>query len=189
MFEKRISLRYARALFDVAESEKIEETLLKDFETLSEYLSISKDLFRMMNSPIVQHHKKTKIYEEIFTGKLSEVMLRFIQLLSVNHREFLLNSIIYQFKKIYNQKHGLLPIEVTSARDLDDTIQKELIERVAKFTGKKILPEFKLDTTMLGGVVVRIDDWVFDASMKTQLETLRNKLISGTNLEIDLKNN
>lgn len=189
MIEKRISLRYARAIFDVAEKENIEEQVVKDFDTVNKFKEESRDLFNLMNSPVVPYWKKVKIYEEIFKDALSEAMLRFIQLLAEKHREKLFDSIHFQFMKIYNQKHNILPVTVTTARDIETSLKDKVISQLSNYTGKKVLAEFEKKPDIKGGIKIQIEDWVYDASLSTRLKLLHEQLIGSSELEIDIQNN
>lgn len=189
MLETRISLRYARAIFDVANKENIEEQMVKDFNTVVAIKKSSRELRSIMNSPVVPQWKKSKIYEEIFTGQVSEAMLRFLQLLAEKHREKLFDSIHYHFTKLYNDKHNLLPVTISSAREIDNKLSDIILDRLTKFTGKKLLAKFETDKSLIGGIKIQIDDWVYDASLSTRLKLLKQQLVSSSNLEIDIQTN
>lgn len=189
MLEMRVSLRYARALFDVANKENIEEQIVKDFFTVMAIKKSSKELRNLMNSPVVPHWKKTKIYEEIFTGQISEAMLRFVQLLAEKHREKLFDSIHFQFTKLYNEKHNLLPVTISTAREIDNKLGDIILDRLANFTGKKLLAEFETDKSLIGGIKIQIDDWVYDATLRTRLKLLKKQLVSSSDIEIDKQTN
>jgi len=180
MREHRVSYRYAKALLESARKEGVVDIISKDFEAIKMTFIMSKELRNFAGSPVIQLWRKKKIFNEIFQEeKISNLTMEFLFLLINKRRGELILSIIEEFGKLYNILNNKLPITVESAIELDDKIKERIIGKAAEKTNMTILPEYKLNKELKGGVLVRIEDWVFDASIKNQLKRLKNKLILG----------
>ena len=180
MLEQKVSYRYACALLDTASKEGIADTVFNDIKRVRATLSLSKELRSMTASPVFQLWKKKKIYKALFSEiKISEITLNFLILLLDKRRGELIPSIVRQYEMQYNLLNNRLEVDVISAIELTEEIRKKVIDKLTVWTKMKILPTFKIDEKIKGGLLVKIDDWVFDASVKHQLETLFKKLTEG----------
>ena len=180
MKEHRVSFRYAKALLDSAKKEGVTEIISKDFESIKMTFLMSKELRHFAASPVVQLWRKRKILNEIFLEEnINKLTLEFLILLIDKRRGDLILSIIDEFEKQYNILNKRLPIIVEASVELDDKIKNQIIKKVAEKAKMTILPEYRLNKELKGGILVRIDDWVFDASIKNQLKILKRQLIEG----------
>ena len=105
--------------------------------------------------------------------------MNFLILLIDKRRGELIISIIRQYEMQYNLLNNRLEADIISALELNDELKKQVIDKLHNWTKKTILPTFIVDEKIKGGLLVRIDDWVFDASVKHQLDTLFKKLSEG----------
>lgn len=179
MTEYKVSNRYARALLETAREEKVLDEVFSDFKTIDDVVSQSRELQVFIKSPIVQFWKKKKVFTELFGPFVSKLTMSFILLLANKRREALLLSIMEQFITQYNVLKNRLPVKIFSAVELNEDVRKKVVMKLESTTGKTVLPDFQLDESIKGGIVVRIDDWVFDASVRNQLEVLFKKLATG----------
>jgi F-type H+-transporting ATPase subunit delta len=176
MTEQRVSSRYARALLTAAKEENATEKVLEDLGFIQRVARESKDFKRLIESPVIYNWQKKDILRELFESQISEVTLKFLLLLADKKREMLIFDIIEQYIKIFNELNNRLPISVVSAVPLSEELKKSISGRIAQWTGKTIIPEYSVDDSLKGGIMVEIDDIVFDASVRNQLEVLYETL-------------
>jgi F-type H+-transporting ATPase subunit delta len=176
MNEQRVSSRYARALLETAREEGLSDKILADLEDVRNTINQSHELRAMTLSPVIQFWRKKKIYQELFESRLHKLTLNFIMLLTEKNRENLIPDICFQYEAQYNELNNILPIEIDSAVELPEKIKEKIVDKIGKRTNKKIIPDYKIDTALKGGVLIKINDWVYDASVKNQLEILFKKL-------------
>ncbi|MCX7879961.1 MAG: ATP synthase F1 subunit delta [Ignavibacteria bacterium] len=179
MSEKRISYRYAKAIFSTAVSENLEDDVYRDFQTIEKIISSIPELLSLSKKPIIQPLRKKKLYKEILSDKISSITLNFVLFLADKGRDSLILSIAEQYFALYYNKKGILPVEIFLATEIDDNLKSRFIEKLEANTGKKILPKFVVDRTLKGGFKVKIEDWVFDATLKNRLNILFEELITG----------
>lgn len=182
MSNKKVSDRYAKAIFEIAlEQNKIEE-VHNDMDLIQKTVQESKDFDNLIHSPVVNHDKKISIFKEIFSDKVSTLTLEFTSLLIKKGRDYLVDDVANRFTYLYNEKNGILPVVITTAIEMDDATKEKVTGKIHDVTGKKVLSDFLIDDSIKGGIKVQIDDWVYDASLETQLQEIHEKLIKGENL-------
>ncbi len=183
MFEHRVSSRYAKAMLDMAADKGMAKDIYDEFENVSLTLNMSRELRSLTASPVFQLNKKKKIFQEIFRAEhISDEMLDFLLLLIDKRRGELILSIAHQYKKQYDVRNNRLPVDITSAVELDDNKRKEVTEKLAAMTKKTILPNFCINRNLIGGILVRVDDWVYDFTVKNQLKQIHLRLSEGRSI-------
>jgi len=176
MSEQRVSSRYARALLGSASKEGLESTVLDDFKKIARIVDSSKDMLYLIKSPVVQFWKKKKIFQKIFEPQINSLTMRFLLLLAEKHRESLIPSIAVQYENQYNILKNILPVSISTTVELSELMKSKITRKLEDYTQKNIAPKFGIDHSLKGGLMVRINDWVFDASIRNQLEILFKKL-------------
>lgn len=178
MIEPRIVRRYATALFNAASKAGLIDRVESDLGLVSYTFESSPELFESIVSPVVPNKTKREIVRSIFEGKVEAITLDYLYLLIDKHRE----EAISQTEEIYillaNEARGMTSADVTTAVDLDKTLQAALAAKLSQVTGKKVSLNLAVDPAIIGGVVVKIGDRVIDGSIKGQLAALREMLLA-----------
>ena len=176
----RISRRYSIALYEEAKSIGGLDKTAEDVESVINIIEENRQLRLFFGSPIIDQVKKTAITKEIFEGKISQLMLNFILLLIVRHRDDSILDILKDFQEFKNEKDGIVTVEVTSAIELSDDEKKQIKTKIDTYTKLNSKPAFKVQPDLLGGFVVKIKDVILDASIRHQLELLRKRFKEGS---------
>ena len=124
-------------------------------------------------SPIISAGKKNKIIQAIFEKKIREITFKFLQLVIRKERELYLKEITEAFETMYNEHHNILKVTVVSAIALNKGNRKALLNLLEEQTHKTILLEEKVDESLIGGFVVKMEDRKYDASLRYKLDRLR----------------
>lgn len=183
MFEERVAYRYAKAIFDTAVQAKVEEQLFQDFQFVDKVFASTPELTSMARKPIISSLKKKRIYESIFKGKISDLALSSLFFLVDKSRDYLIRSIIAQYQKLYYYIKGYLPIEIYFAVEISQDLRTKIIEKIEENTGKKIVPKIIINPKILGGFILKINDWVFDTSLQNKLKILYEDLTKESIIE------
>ena len=176
MSDFRAAQRYASAIFQVSEEQKITDTVSRDFEILERTIRESSEFSIFIRSPIISTEKKKKIFSALFKDNISELTLRFILLLTTKNREGILGQIIEQYVVLRDRARGLLNVDVRTAVGLTPGQEENFSRSLAEATGKKVILTFTVDPSLRGGYTVQYDDTVVDASIQRQLDRLRLRL-------------
>jgi F-type H+-transporting ATPase subunit delta len=179
MADFRILHRYATSLLETSIEKKNLDVVTSDIQLLVETLDKSKQLQLMLESPVVKPEVKLNILREIFSSKISKDSMDFIEFVILKQRESLLNSIGKRFLELRDEYLGIANVFVTTATEFTND-QKSLLEsKLEKILDKKVRLNFKTDSNLVGGFIAKVNDTLYDASIKHQLELLKKQFLTG----------
>ena len=181
MADQQVAARYAKSLLGLAQEQGSLATLKQDMDLLANTMAGSRDLRLLLRNPIVKHDKKLSILTAIFQGKVSDLLLRFFQIVTSKNREATLEHIGAEFLRQYNALMGVQVAEVTSAAPLSPAARAEVEKLVKQQTGlTQISLTEQVDAALIGGFVLRIGDQQIDNSVRGGLRRLRTSLTDTT---------
>jgi len=177
-----VARRYAKALFTVGQKHGAAEleTYGKQLAELAGALAESPEAMRFFRNPVFSVEEKKVVLMQI-TEKLgvSKPIANFVNLLADKTRLVSIPEIAADFKAMLDELNGIVSGKLVTAVSLSDTRKVELKERLEKQTGKKLVLDFATDAEILGGVVLQIGDSVLDASLRAQLNILKETIKRG----------
>ncbi|MFO7879702.1 MAG: ATP synthase F1 subunit delta [Bacteroidota bacterium] len=177
MDHSRIAVRYAKAAFELAQEQDKTDVFIKDMRTLSDLLNTNNEIIGYLNNPVVRKSEKAKTIDRIFAKQFDKLSLDFIHLVVDHNRERQLKAICMKTESLYKELKGISSLEIKSAKVLDGNSRKKLSENIKSALGaKEIELKETVDESLIGGFVLRTEDLQYDASIKTQLARLKNKL-------------
>jgi F-type H+-transporting ATPase subunit delta len=176
----RAAVRYAQAILDACPQDLALATLLQDMEDLRTSVKASRELLLFFASPIIPRGRKRHAVEALFKGRVSSYTMDVLFLLLEKNREDILLDIIDAVFTLYRQREGILSSHIVSAIQLTDEQKKRLTDALRQVSGKRIEAEYNVDADILAGVVVRLDDIVFDGSARRQLQRLHERFIGAS---------
>ena len=172
---EEIAQVYARSLFEVAqEHDKLDE-VRDQIGQFADALGESRELQTFFFSPYFSTEEKKKGLDTALEGA-DETFLNFLALLIENHRMPALFRIRRELDAMWREVNKLLPVQVTSAVELDAAVTKQIGEEIGKQTGRKVELTTTVDPDVLGGIVLRVGNSILDASIRTRLERLRKQV-------------
>lgn len=175
-----VARRYASALADVVIKNGETDQVKAELKSWEEMIRSNGDLQKAFGNPAIAHLSKEKVLEQLIgKTKPSRTTANFLRVLLRNNRLTELSEINAKFAAVLDERSGLVAADVTSARELTDAERTELEASVAKLTGKRVHLNFRIDENIIGGVVTRVGSTVYDNSVKTQLENLKQVLVNG----------
>lgn len=176
MSEIRIASRYAKSLIELANEQGVGDAVFTDMELLANTCKVSKDLVVMLKSPIIPGSKKRQILEAGFANfhKLTRL---FIDTVIRKGREASLPLIAKELVRMHNEQHNIASAKVSTANVLDAKVLADIQRVLEQKTGKKIVLETEVDPSLIGGLVVRMGDSLFDASIANQLKKIKKELV------------
>jgi F-type H+-transporting ATPase subunit delta len=179
MSEYKVSKRYAISILESAVEKKEIDAVCSDMQLIASTLKASKELIRVLSSPIIRPNVKLSILEEIFKTKINPDTLNFLKFLIEKNRENLLENIAKIFLDLKDEKDGIVNVEVRAPENFTgDQLEKFKIN-LEKTLDKKVRLNLKIDSEIIGGFIAKVGDTVYDASLKHQLELLKKQLLKG----------
>jgi F-type H+-transporting ATPase subunit delta len=174
-----IANRYARALADVVEASGDYRKVLAELEDFERAYRESPELREVFDSPAVTLPEKMKVLKAI-GQRLGEspMILNFLRVLLANYRMPLLEEAAQAFRKIANDREGIVQVTITSASELSASERESVAERFRQLTGKQVELDFRIESGLLGGMMAQIGSRVYDGSVRGSLARIREQLMA-----------
>jgi F-type H+-transporting ATPase subunit delta len=166
---------YARALFETAMEHGELDEIQEHLAIWSDALGENKNLQTFFFSPRFSSAEKKQAIRRIIEGG-NERFLNFLELLAERHRLPATFRIRRSFDELWREEHKMLPVEVTSAVELDEGLVRSIGERIQERTGRRIELTSRVDPDIIGGLVLRVGNKVLDASVQGRLQRLRRQI-------------
>lgn len=163
---------YARSLFEVGqENDKLDE-LHEQLGTFADGLSDSRDMQVFFFSPFFSSQEKKDGIDKVLDGA-DEHFVRFLELLAERHRLPAIFRVRQRFEELWAEEQNLLPVQITSAIELDEKVTKQIGETIEEQTGRTVELSSSVDPDVLGGLVIRVGNMILDSSVRARLDRLR----------------
>jgi ATP synthase F1 delta subunit len=172
---EEIATVYARSLFEVALAHDKLDLVRDELGTFADALSETHELRIFFFSPYFSTQEKKDGLERAVTGA-DAVVLNFLELLIEKHRMPAIFRIRTRYDALWEEENKLLPVQITSAVELDKSTIKELGDRISEQTGRTVELTSSVEPDILGGIVVRVGNSVLDASIRNRLDQLRKQV-------------
>jgi F-type H+-transporting ATPase subunit delta len=180
MSVETVARRYATALADVVMKSGETETVKSELKTWEDLIKSNSNLQSAFANPAIAHASKEKVLEGLLAkAKPSKTTANFLRVLLSNSRLTELAEINEKFASVLDERNSVVSAEVTSARPLSEAEKADIRANLAKMTGKQVNLNFNINENIIGGVVTRVGSTVYDGSVKTQLENLKQQLVNG----------
>lgn len=180
MSTETIARRYSVALADVVIASGETESIKSELEILGTLFAANADLHNVFSNPAIAQANKIKVLDGLLAKtQPSKTTANFLKVLLQNGRLGDLGAINIRFAAVLEERSGHVNAKITSARELPPEEKAEFESNLENITGKKVTINYSIDREIIGGVITRIGSTVYDGSVKTKLETLREQLING----------
>jgi len=175
MKNPKLASRYAHALYDFSLEMGNLENVYQDILQIKNIITAHKELKTILESPIISKDKKQNIIKEIFQKEVNETTFRFFTLIVKKNRIPQLLMICMQFIKIYYKNHNIKEAFITSAQPLPEEKVGFLKNYLEKDTPHTFILHLSVDPKIIGGLIIKIDDQYYDASIQTKINKLKTK--------------
>jgi F-type H+-transporting ATPase subunit delta len=172
-----LARRYAKAIFDLGSAQGGLDKIGADLRTLAKAMKVSPELAQTLSSPAIKRSDRRKVLDALMQhiGVVSTTR-NTVYLLLDGERLSSLPMISREIDRMIEEKAGRVSAEITSAKVLDPSQLSQITAALEKLSGKKVSVSSRQDPDLLGGVVAKVGDTVYDGSLRTQLRTLRDEL-------------
>ena len=170
--------RYAKAVFELAVDEGVLETVHGDLSDLKTLVEENAEFKGLITNPLVESSARQKVLKSLLSGKIHELSMRFLCFLDEKKRINALVQVVEQFDQMYLEKENIVRAVVVSAAKLDNAQLDNIRQRLEKRFKKNIQLTTDLDPDLIGGFLVKVGDSVFDYTIKHQLESVKQKIVS-----------
>ena len=175
-----IARRYAQALYEQATADNTVARVDADVTLLRETIEGSRELSGLVGSPIVSREQKERVMRALFTPHLGETTLRFMDFLIEKGREEMLPQMARAYHDLRDTQEGVVEAHVRTALPMPEAEQQQVRAALEARTGKKVRLRVVEEPDLIGGLVIRIGDTVYDGSVRNQLAELRERMETTT---------
>ena len=172
---EEIASVYARSLFEVAKEQDKLDKVREELGEFADAVDGTRELQVFFFSPYFSTAEKQDGLDKAVSGA-DETLVNFLKLLIENHRTPVIFRVRREFERLWQEENKLLPVTVTSAVELDKGTVKQIGDRIAEQTGRKVDLSANVEPEILGGLVVRVGNSILDASIRNRLEQLRKQV-------------
>ncbi|MDF1571539.1 MAG: ATP synthase F1 subunit delta [Bacteroidales bacterium] len=176
MNESKISVRYARALFESAKGKDLLDQTRRDMDTIQK-VSHVKEFRILLLSPVIKQSQKQHMLEQVLSGQVGDLTFSLLKLLLSNGREEYIPAIARNYTELYKQHKGIVSATFTTAKP----VSKELSDKVRKAVQDALKSSIEMATDdkeeLIGGFVLRIEDEQYDASVARSLKKIKAQLL------------
>lgn len=175
-----VARRYGSALADVVLKSGETDTVRTELTQWSTMIDANADLHDAFSNPSIPHAQKEKLLASLLERTHpSRTTANFLRVLLRNGRLTEISAINERFAVELEERSGIVAADVISARELPQSERSELQSKLEQLTGKRVNLSFNIDPNLIGGVITRVGSTVYDGSVRTRLENLREQLING----------
>lgn len=186
MLEEQLALKYAQALFELAQENNMLDEVRQELAMVNETVAQYPDLGKLMYHPLVPAAVKKDTVQKIFAASVNVYVLHFLLLLVDKRRENYLSAIYHTFLDLLNAARNIMTAKAVAAMPLSDAQVQALRDKLSAVTGRNIHLEVSVDPRLIGGVMVQLGDKLIDGSVRRRLRTLEQALLreQATRIEV-----
>jgi F-type H+-transporting ATPase subunit delta len=172
------AVAYATALLDLANEKKITEQIAGELKSLQQIIAENPAFKTYLGDPSIGDDERQQMLERIFGGKVSPLLDHFLHVVAGKERLGMLEEIADAFDDLLDEQLGKIEVDVTVAQKLSADQLEDVRKKVSAALKKDAVVHQYVDESIIGGLVIRFQDRLIDASVKTQLESLRQQMLS-----------
>lgn len=172
-----IANRYARALADVSFKLGQHEAVERELEQFGQLLDRNRELSAFYGDPAVSAARKKAATSQLLAGLgFCKTAGNFIHVLVERGRMGHFNEMLEAFRRGIRDRLGIVEVGVTTSTEIDQPLRDQLARALEQLSGKRVQLRFRTDPRILGGVITRLGDTIYDGSVRQQLQQMKERL-------------
>jgi F-type H+-transporting ATPase subunit delta len=175
---RHVARIYAEALLAAADKQHQTQEVLEQLESLvHDVLNRDSAFALFLASAVVGRDRKRAALAHAFEGRINGTLYNFLLVLNDHERLGVIREIAVTLRDLYERRAGRVHVEVQTATPLPDDQRERLLQELQEKFGREPVLHVRVDPELLGGLWVRVDDWVYDGSVRGRLERIRKQLM------------
>ena len=174
-----VAKRWAKALMELAqENEGIsKDDILADLREVAQNIELNKELSEMINNPSISVEEKQIVICKLFQNKVMPIVYNFLYTLNLKKRINIIGVIADEFQKELEDMKNIVRVDVTSAIELNDERKNDIRNRIAEKLHKDVIVKWLVDSDIIAGLVLNINETIVDNSIRHRLENLSKNIV------------
>lgn len=178
MRDETVARSYAETLFELAQRHEGVEAYQAGIEVVARLIDENPSFRLFLETPRIAASEKKDLIKRVFGDALPRTLLNFLLITIDKRRQRLLRGIAREYDALVDEHLNRVHVEVTVARALDEATMSELVERLSALLGQQAIPHVRIKPEILGGVVFRAGDTIYDGSLRRRLDGMRRRLLT-----------
>jgi F-type H+-transporting ATPase subunit delta len=178
---KLVGKRYALALFEAGLDIDKTKVFNHELDFLKEVFAAEPKLLQLLHHPKISKKEKQSLIDELFKDRISTEMVNFLYILIDKRREGHILEIIDSYKDLFNQQEDIVRVVAVTAVPMEENSKSKLVTVLMNKLGKKIELTNSIDNTILGGVLLKVENKQLDGTVRGQLEAIGKAISGATN--------
>lgn len=179
MKTETIARNYAEALFAAARASGRVAEYGELIDAVAGAITSDRRIAIVLDSPRVSKAKKSQLLADALEGRAPAEFVRFLQAVVRRGRQGLIVEIAAEYEELMDVALNRVHAGVTLAAEPDTRLRQDILERLSAILGKEVRGRFRSDPAILGGVMVRVGDRVYDGSLRRRLNLVRLRMLHG----------
>jgi F-type H+-transporting ATPase subunit delta len=182
---QQVATIYARAVVDAAEAAGQTEAVLDELDSfVTDVFGASPHLEAVLGSALVSPDEKNALLDKALRGQASPLFLNFLKVVARHGRLDILRPIHQAAHALYDRMRSVVRVRVASATDIGEDLKLQLTDSVRRMLGGTPVLQTEVHPELVGGMMMRVGDTVYDGSIATRLEKVRQQMIERSVHEI-----
>jgi len=173
----RVAKRYAKALFETAQENRVIESVEDDLGGIVSLLVNNTRFRALLLSPEVSRDEKLGLVDKLFSDRITALTLEALRLMIEKNRELEIEWVQREYVRLRRDFENKLFVIITTAEQLDDDQRQRLLAKLESITGKRLEAEYRIDPHLIGGISVSYENYVLNGSLRGELQRLRERLL------------
>lgn len=178
MRDETVARNYAETLFELADRNDAVEEYGGAIEAVARVIEENDDVKLFLETPRIDDQDKKDVVRRVFGDRLPRHVVNFILVTIDKRRQRILREISTQYHALLDERMGREHVQVSVARPVDDATREMIAERLSAVLGTKAIPHIRVRPDIIGGIVVRTGDTIYDGSVRRGLEGMRRRLLA-----------
>jgi F-type H+-transporting ATPase subunit delta len=181
---QRITQVYSAALYQAALPLGLADSVLEELLEIATLLQKNPKLEAFFSIPVISRDEKTRLVKLVFEGKCSPLVMNFIFVLNEHDRLGLLGASVHAYQILNETRKNQLQVQVITSVKVTPEQEVALLKALQVKLGKQPVLSYTVDDSIVGGLIIKAGDWLWDGSLRSRLQSLRNQLIERSTYEI-----
>lgn len=176
--DRSSAVAYATALLQLANEQQQAEAVGQELAEIGKVIETTPAFAAFLSDPSISEAERQRTLEKVFKGRVSPLVYNTLGVLNHNRRIGVLPGVIDAYRELLDKQLGKIEVDVIVAQKLGSMELEQVRQRISQAIGKQAVLRQKEDPSVIGGLVIRIEDKLIDGSVRSQLEAMRRRLLS-----------
>ena len=177
MRDETVARSYAETLFELADRGDALDSYAEALETVARLIEESPKFQLFLETPRIDDEDRKRVVRDALGDALPKHVVNFVLVTIDKRRQRLLRSISTEYAALLDERMGREHVQVAVARPVDDSTRQMITDRLSAALGKEAIPHIRVQPEIIGGLVVRTGDTIYDGSIRRRLDGMRRRLL------------